>query len=134
LDLIYFITKNARFAQSSFDCMAFGLGSALLAIPTGLAEYQDIPLNTLPRRTATLHFSLNLFIFLLYGINLISRGIVPTGSPDPVISPTQLILSIISIILLGVSGYLGGKLVYSYGIGYQNHARESKSANQRRVA
>jgi uncharacterized membrane protein len=124
LDIAYFSTGNSDLAVSSYYCMALGLLGALLAVPTGLAEYQDIPVSTLPRRVATLHLFMNLVIMLFYVGNLISR-FKNVGDSFHFVTVQQLFLSILSVFLLSISGYLGGRLVYYYGIGQQRHRMAS---------
>jgi uncharacterized membrane protein len=54
---------------------------------------------------------INLTVVALYVINIWMRA----GSPD---KPGNLVwLSVVSILLLLVSGWLGGKMVFEHGIG-----------------
>jgi uncharacterized membrane protein len=76
----------------------------LFAIPAGTRAY----------RTGLVHMSLNLVVTAAYAAGFAWRthtyahaGAVPAG---------QLALSAASLAVLAVSGYLGGKLAYRYGV------------------
>jgi uncharacterized membrane protein len=130
LDGYYFYSHSRTVAAASLYCMGGGLIGSLLAFPSGLADYLEIPLKTLQRRTANIHFLLNGILFFTYLFNFISRRISLSQSQD-LISPLQLTLSIIGVIILSISGYFGGRLVYFYGIGFRPQDRPSqKDSNQ----
>jgi len=117
-DITYMANHNPTIAGASFFCILIGIVGAIIAVPTGLADYLSIASNSVPKRLATSHMLLNLAIIGIYTINLISRYKMLDGVPVTV-SGGQLFLSMLSIILLGVSGYLGGLLVFEYGIGFR---------------
>jgi uncharacterized membrane protein len=61
-----------------------------------------------------MHMTLNLFISLLWAINLWLRlGSFQTAIS---VSPGLVALSALATLLLLVSGYLGGRMIYAYGI------------------
>ena len=81
---------------------------ALAAAIFGFVDLLSLPPG--PRGTALKHMSLNLTIVVLYIINFWGR----LGRAD---NPGGFIwLSVIAILLLVVSGWLGGKMVYEHGI------------------
>ena len=63
-----------------------------------------------PRKTALTHMGINLTVVALYVVNIYVR----TSNPDNV--HLGVWLSVIAILLLLVSGWLGGKMVYEYGV------------------
>jgi uncharacterized membrane protein len=132
-DITYIAKHQPTLAGASFFCILIGIAGALLAAPTGLAEYLGIPSNTVPKRLATSHMVLNLATVGLFSINLISRFTMNHGVPTAV-TGGQFILSLISIVILGVSGYLGGLLVFEYGIGFRPSERESTDTSKRKAA
>jgi uncharacterized membrane protein len=101
-------------AQGSVWLIGIGVLGALAAAMVGLLDLFAIPSGTPARRTALLHMSLNLLITAAYVVNFLWRQ--PSyGEPEPVaIGP--LLLAAASLSTLGVSGYLGGKLAYRYGV------------------
>ena len=72
-DIIHKVNGNANLAITSFYCLLFGLIGAVVAAPAGLADYLDIPSDTMPKRIATTHFMMNGGIIVLVVINLFLR-------------------------------------------------------------
>jgi uncharacterized membrane protein len=92
----------------AFYTMAGGIIGALLAALPGLIDLLSLPEG--PRSTAIKHMALNLTIVVLYVINFAMRWREP-GNPGGLVW-----LSLISLALLVISGWLGGKMVYEYGV------------------
>lgn len=114
--------------QTSFYAIAFGVVAALAAIPTGLADWWDIKPDKPARKIGLYHMVLNLTITALQIVNLLLR--LGTLTLDTSVAGLPLVLSVISTLLLGASSYLGGMMVFDYGISV---ARLSKK-RWRRVA
>ena len=84
--------------------MAGGIIGALAAAVFGFIDLMSLPPE--PRKTGLAHMSINLLVVVLYVINFWVR----MRSPD---DPGGLVwLSLVAILLLVVSGWLGGKMVY----------------------
>jgi uncharacterized membrane protein len=113
---------------ASFACIAGGLIGAILAAPTGLADWLDIKPGKPARPLGVYHLVLNLVVTALFAINLALRWHDFRTARH--VSVVQLVLSIIAVIILAVSGYLGGRMAYDQGIGI---ARMSKQ-KWRRIA
>jgi uncharacterized membrane protein len=77
----------------------------------GLIDLLSLPAEI--RQTAIVHMSINLLIVVLFVIDAWRR--IATGDAG-LASPGLVWLSLISILLLLVSGWLGGKMVYRYGV------------------
>jgi len=107
-DIIYFARLNAGpWADIAFYTMAGGIAGALLAAVPGLIDLFSVSDPKL-RRIGIIHMVLNLIVVALYCINWglrFGQNRVPVG---------LFILNIISVILLFVSGWLGGTLVHRY--------------------
>jgi uncharacterized membrane protein/nitrite reductase/ring-hydroxylating ferredoxin subunit len=108
--------------RDSFYAMLVGIITALIAAVPGFVDYTDIRSDHPAKRTATAHMILNLFVVALYGINL---GIRSSMLADSKIGLMPLILSLVGVVLLFASGYLGGRLVYAEGIGVGRHKRRT---------
>jgi uncharacterized membrane protein len=100
--------------QGSEWLIGIGVLGALAAATAGFMDLLAIAPGTAAFRTAIWHMSLNLVITGAYAANFAWRhgsyahgGQVPAG---------QLVLSAASMAALGVSGFLGGKLAYRYGV------------------
>jgi uncharacterized membrane protein len=109
-------------------------GGALAAAIPGFVDFLAITYPAV-KRLALYHMIINLIAVTFYAINLYLRlnAASPAGLP--------LALSIIAVLLLGVSGWLGGHLVYVHGVGVKLRApgkpnqtlRESDETRLRRV-
>jgi uncharacterized membrane protein len=107
--------------QLSFFCIAFGLLAALAAVPAGIFDWSEIKKEKPAWKIGVWHMSLNLLAAALFAANLGLRfGTFRTATTVPL---PGLALSAIGVFLVMVSGYLGGQMVYSHGIGV---ARMSK--------
>src|SRR5688500_3786024 len=102
--------------QAAFYAILFGLGAALLAIPAGLADWSDIKPEKPAWRIGLYHMIINVSATALWLINLLLRWTGEVGQATQV-GALPLALSIVGTTMLIVSGYLGGKMVYDYGIG-----------------
>ena len=101
-------------AQGSVWLIAVGVIGALAAALFGLLDLFAIPADTRAHGTALTHMSLNLLVTAAYAIGFAWRyGGYHHPAPVP---PAQLALSAVSLAVLAVSGYLGGKLTYRYGV------------------
>jgi uncharacterized membrane protein len=111
-DLFYVFGGQAtNWSVVAFYTMAGGIVGALLAAIPGFIDLLSLP--SAIKRVAITHMSINLGIVVLYAINLWLRTRTST-------SLTPQWLSLIAVCLLGVSGWLGGKMVHVHGVGVQN--------------
>jgi uncharacterized membrane protein len=92
--------------------IAIGIIGALLAAVLGFLDYSIIPSGTVAKRTALTHMVLNLGVTVLFVVNYFVR----VASDHDEVSVIGFILSLIGLAALGVSGWLGGKLAYHYGV------------------
>jgi uncharacterized membrane protein len=108
-DLIALGATNPIWYVVAWYAMAGGVIGALVAALPGLVDlftFRNPPLI----KIGVTHMVANLVVVGLYCWNLyIRRGGVTDGGP--------LILSVLSIILLFFSGWLGASLVHVYGVG-----------------
>jgi nitrite reductase/ring-hydroxylating ferredoxin subunit/uncharacterized membrane protein len=111
---------NPALVQAAFYSMALGVFMALLAAAPGFVDYSDIRNDSHAKRIGAYHMVLNLAVVALYAVNLGFRYGDLDAPQTPVL---PVILSLLAIILLSVSGYLGGMLVYDDGIGVGRHRR-----------
>ncbi|NUR31058.1 MAG: DUF2231 domain-containing protein [Catenulispora sp.] len=103
-----FLTRGAEWL------IAIGVLGALAAAMAGFLDLFAIPTGTRAFRTALLHMSLNLAVTCAYAINFGWRhGGYTDGRP---VGVGMLVLSAVSLAVLSVSGFLGGKLAYRYGV------------------
>jgi uncharacterized membrane protein len=108
-------------ARTSFFAIGFGLAVALLAVPTGIVDWWGIKREKPAWKIGLWHMALNALVLVLFAINFTLR--LGTYRDAAIVSNAPLILSIAGTLTLFVSAYLGGRMVYAYGI---NVARLSK--------
>jgi uncharacterized membrane protein len=119
-------------AKGSVWLIAIGVLGALAAAMVGFLDLLAIPSGTPAFRTGLIHMSLNLVVTAAYAGNFVWR-LASSGEEAPV-AAGPLALSVVSLVLLAFSGYLGGKLAYRYGVrvaeewvqaeGFQSHVHK----------
>ena len=98
----------------SFYAIVLGLAASFLAVPTGLIDWSGIKKEKPAWKIGLYHMILNLVVALLFAINLGLR--LQTFHEATKVDGTPLLLSIVGTALLIASAYLGGRMVYEYGI------------------
>ncbi|MDQ2698756.1 MAG: DUF2231 domain-containing protein [Actinomycetota bacterium] len=99
------------FATAAQWLIAIGIVGAVLAAVVGLLDYTKLTPQTKARRMATFHMLINLTVVVLFAIGWMLRAATP-GEP----STGGIVLSVVALLGLGVSGFLGGELAYRYGV------------------
>jgi len=103
---------GSAFATGATLLVAIGVIGALVAAVFGLLDLSVIKPGTTARSTALTHMTINLGVTALFIAGFLVR-VVP-GADEP--SVAGLVLSVVGLAALGVSGWLGGKLAYRYGV------------------
>jgi uncharacterized membrane protein len=99
----------------AYITMAGGIVGALLAAVFGLIDLVSLPRGH-TRNIALVHMAINLVVVAAFAVNLWLR----TGDLQTMTLP--LLLSVAGVILLGVSGWLGGELVHVHMVGVDTDA------------
>lgn len=94
--------------------IAIGVLGALAAATVGFLDLFAIPTGTPAFRTGLVHMSLNLAVTVAFALDFWWR--VAGTDADTAVAGGPLALSIAAVVVLAVSGYLGGKLAYHYGV------------------
>jgi uncharacterized membrane protein len=119
-DLVYFWGWGSfTWSVVAYYTMAGGVVGALLAAVPGLVDLLSIR-DPKTRRIGLAHMTINLVVVGLYVVNLFIRG------RQSYSSAAAIALSAAGIALLSVSGWLGGEMVYVYGV-----AVDGREARQR---
>jgi uncharacterized membrane protein len=109
-DVVYALHwGGALWHDMAFYAMAGGLIGALVAAIPGYLDYRSL-VAPVVQRIGRWHMIVNLSIVILFAVNLWLRTSSEAGAALP------LILSLLGIAMLGVSGWLGGELVYVHGV------------------
>ena len=95
-------------SKAAHYSLIFGLVGAVGAAATGALDYYEIE-NRPVRRIALFHGLTNAALIGSYALSLRRRK-------NHEADGTALALSVLGAALIGLSGYLGGKLVYEHGV------------------
>jgi uncharacterized membrane protein len=106
------VADPTAFALGAQVLIAIGVIGALLAAVFGFIDFLGIAADTPARQTALLHLSLNLGAVVLFAVNYFVRA----ASDHDQVNIVGLVLTIIGLAAITVSGWLGGKLAYRYGV------------------
>lgn len=109
-DIVCLATGNTDpWATVAYFTMIGGIVGALAAAVFGFVDLISLPEGRI-RNVGYAHMGLNLTIVVLFIVSAWMRHEEVTGN-------VPFILSLIGILLLVVSGWLGGKMVYEIGVG-----------------
>ncbi|WP_245713540.1 DUF2231 domain-containing protein [Nocardia vaccinii] len=110
-------------ARGALWLIAIGVIGALVAAAVGTLDLVTIPTRTPAFRTGLLHMGLNLAVLVAFVVGFLWR--YDSGGPYDATAAGPLVLSIIALLVLGGSGYLGGKLAYHYGVRVADEATQA---------
>lgn len=120
-DLVHrFGAASPNWEVVAWYTMVGGIVGALVAAVPGLIDLLSLP--SAVKRIGITHMALNLTIVVLYVINAWLRR---DGVTDGAIW-----LSVLAIVLLGLSGWLGGKMVYEHGVAVEPAGLGARSPYQ----
>jgi uncharacterized membrane protein len=105
----------------AFYTMAGGLGGALLAAVPGLIDLLSMSTGKV-KTIGIWHMSINLVAVTLFAANLWLRYQSAPGAAPPIW------LSVIGVVLLGISGWLGGEMVYVHGVAVERQRASSQES------
>lgn len=127
-DLLYiFYSQNPIWMVTALYSMAAGVAGALAAAIPGFIDYFGLT-DPLVKRIATFHMALNLIAVLLFSLNIWLR----IRSSE--FSISYVVLSFITLVAVGISGWLGGELVFVHGVGVDKaHSNNVTSIRSRKV-
>jgi uncharacterized membrane protein len=101
-------------AKGSLWLIAVGVIGALAAAAVGFLDLIAIPPASRAQRTALVHMTLNVIVTGAYVANFAWRR--GSYAHPGAVGPAMIALSAATLAVLAVSGYLGGKLAYRYGV------------------
>ena len=99
----------------SFTCLGAGILTALAAAAAGLVDYFGVKMSEAGGKLATIHLVLNLTGVALYALNWFLRRDLAAFHT----SRWSLVfgLEVVTFLALGVSGWLGGRIVFENKVG-----------------
>jgi len=111
-DIVALVSDGPAFATGATLLVGIGLVGAVLAAALGFMDLTQIARGTVAHRTALVHMTLNLLATALFTVGLVLRLVA--GADHPHLG--AFVVSAIAFLLVGASGYLGGKLAYRWGV------------------
>lgn len=113
LDIASRTAENGTgYARAATVMYGLGLAGAVVAAVFGFMDYGQIARRTKANRVATTHMILNLLVVGMLGASFLAR----LGSDDPEVPTGLIVVSVVALAMLSVSGWLGGKMSYRYGV------------------
>lgn len=131
-DFVYLARGETFWYDFAWWTMAGGIAGALLAAVPGLIDYFGVVRKSaIARATGRMHMLINLTVVAVYAVNLYLRsGQAALGGGR---LGTVVTLSVLSMLTLGFSGWLGGRLVYRYGVGVDREQMRVTMLEEERV-
>ena len=110
-DVIHIFTDNPKWGVASFAMIAAGLIGGAASALFGVIDWMGIPRGTRAKRIGLFHGFGNAFVLLLFGMSWFSRMLSPSTP-----SPMAIGLAVVGVVLMGVTGWLGGELIARLGV------------------
>jgi uncharacterized membrane protein len=107
-DALAYLTDQEGLSKAGHYSLIFGLLGGVGAAATGILDYYEIK-NPPVRRLALYHGLTNTALMTSYVASFLLRK-------DHRADGRALLLSGLGAVLIGLSGYLGGELVYTHGV------------------
>ena len=115
--------SSPNWQVAAYYTLIGGILGALLAAVPGFIDMLSLPRGL--KRVALIHMAINLSVVALYVWNAYLRK---HGALDIAVW-----LSVIAVALLGISGWLGGKMVYVHGVAVDIPPEPVPPSRQRRA-
>jgi uncharacterized membrane protein len=110
----HLVARPEFLARGSEWLIAAGVAGALVASTAGLLDLAVIPVGTAAFRTACTHMFINVSLIFCYAGGFAWR--YGSDAAGHAVGAGPMTLSVACVIALAISGYLGGKLTYRYGV------------------
>ena len=105
--------EEEQMAHGALLAIGGGLAVALPTAVTGLLDWLDLPNGTPRRTTATIHLLVMVTATVLFALTFIAHL---DGYDNAEVEALPLILGVAAEIVLTAGGYIGGSLVFVYGV------------------
>jgi uncharacterized membrane protein len=114
-DVTHALTRNPLFYDVAEFAIGIGIVTALLSAVLGLVDYLGVSMSAAGRRLATIHLWTNVLAVALYAISWMLRR--NHAALDTARWPIAFGLAVLPFLMLGISGWIGGKMSYEHKIG-----------------
>jgi uncharacterized membrane protein len=131
-DILRLSTGRASWAAVAYRTIVAGVVSALVAAVPGYLDFRKIPAQTRAKRIGKAHLIINLVVVGLFVVSLLLRE---AGARDHLnAGVTAMLPGWVAVALAVVSGWLGGELVETLGIGVHEGANPNAASSLREGA
>lgn len=130
-DVAYQTSGDVFWYDLAWWTMAGGIVGALLAAVPGLIDYFGVARHSRAQATATAHMLINLSVVAVYAASLYLR--LDHGALTGTMWAVAFGAQVLAAAALTVSGWLGGDLVYRYGLGMEREAMRISMLDEDRV-
>jgi len=113
-DVVYYFVRNSNLLLISKFMLAAGCLGALAAAVPGIIDWLAIK-DRQVSKVANWHARLNIIALIIFAISLYLR--MQAGAWVNYHIRIAFLLSLLGVILIAISGWLGGELSYRYGVG-----------------
>jgi len=117
VDILFYFTRHSTLLTVSKFLIAAGCIGALAAAVPGIIDWWTMKDPTVVR-VANWHARLNVIALILFAISLYLR-MQTHGHLVGHRLTIPFLISLIGVVLIAISGWLGGELAYKHGIGVQ---------------
>ncbi len=116
-DVLFLLTGNEEFGRVAFWLIAAGILGGLAAAPFGLIDWLALPSGTRAKAVGGLHGGGNAVVLVLFALSLLMRLDAP-HRPEML----AFVISLVGVVLVTVTGWLGGELVDRLRVGVDDGA------------
>ena len=123
VDILFYFLRNPTLLIVAKFMIAAGCLGAIAAAIFGIIDWLSIK-NGDVKKVANWHARLNIAALVVFAISLFLR----MGSYSELVGrklTIPFLLSLVGVILITISGWLGGELVFRYGVGQTHNGENS---------
>ncbi len=124
----YALGSSALWMAGWYAILAGSIGAVLAAIAGAIDLFTVVPPNSSAKKRGYTHGTLNVLALILYCVSLAAQG-APEAQPTWL----SLLLAGIGVVVIAVSGWLGGTLVYRNQIGVDHRYAGAGKWHERRL-
>ncbi len=121
-DVVYLLTSNGKWSEIAFWMIAAGVVGGLAAAVFGVIDFSRVPDGTRAHSIGVWHAVLSGSMVVLFAVSWLLRMGEPT---EPGAVP--IVLSVLGVVLAGLTGWFGGELVERLGVGVYEGAHLNSS-------
>ncbi len=119
-DIATSVTHDQFWYTFAYYCVGIGILSGLLAAVFGLIDYFSVRMSARGKNLATIHLVLNVIAIVLYIVDWYerrdNRAFLSSGWA------AVMALEIAALVILSISGWIGGEMAYIHKVGVVENA------------